>query len=235
MNSAKLYAIGVGPGDPELLTLKAKRILEEVDILFIPYSQEEKRSLAYSIVSEIIPRECKIIKLYFPMSMDKAILQESWEKAAHTIKKTLGNGENAAYISLGDPLTYSTFTYILRVLEKEMSVLDLEIIPGISSYQALAARAKKALAEGNEKLLIIPALNSGDEIKKHMNEFENIVCLKAGKTYAHIASLIEETDFPFYNFLASRIGFTDELVSENIKELNQELDYLTSILLKKEQ
>src|SRR4030067_1997224 len=130
----KLYGIGVGPGDPELLTLKAVRVLGEADVVAIPKSKEESDSIALSIVKGAVDLSKKeTVELVFPMTKDKEVLRKAREEAAVAIADRLKAGKNVACITLGDPMFYSTFSYLIPLVKERLPEVHIEIIPGISS------------------------------------------------------------------------------------------------------
>ncbi|TLM98344.1 precorrin-2 C(20)-methyltransferase, partial [bacterium] len=110
----KFYGIGVGPGYPELLTLKAYRLLQQVDVLCIPKSRMEKESLALNIVRQSLDRDFRVLELLFPMSHDEEVLAAHWDRAAEQVAAELAAGYNVAFITIGDPMFYSTYAYLLQ-------------------------------------------------------------------------------------------------------------------------
>ena len=234
MPYGKFWGIGVGPGDPELLTLKAKRILEEIDFLFIPRSHSEKRSLAFSIISELIDKDWQTIDLILPMTRDKEELRKHWQAAAAKVIETLQNGQDAAFITLGDPTLFSTFTYLLNEVQKLVPDLEVEIIPGISSVTSISAWIKEPLVEGEESLLIIPAEEKFANLASYLPHFDNIMIMKAGRYIERIHNLLEAQPNRSQVFLASRCGFADGYFTSDLKSVQgQEIDYLSSVLIKK--
>jgi precorrin-2/cobalt-factor-2 C20-methyltransferase len=234
MPYGKFYGIGVGPGDPELLTLKAKRVLEEIDVLFIPRSRSEKRSLALSIVSGAISKEWQFIDLILPMTRDKEELHQHWQEAAEQVIATLQNGKDGGFITLGDPTLYSTFTYLLKYVKKIAPEIEVEIIPGISAVTSISAWLQEALVEGEESLLIIPAEEKQEYLESYLEQFDNIMVMKAGRFVERINNVIEVRQGREKAFLASRCGFADGFYTRDLKSLQgQELDYLSSVLIKK--
>lgn len=230
----KFYGIGVGPGDPELLTLKAKRVLEELDLLFCPHSKKGKRSLALSIVSRAVQKDWELVNLVLPMTRDRQELINYWQAAAQEVIRFLKQGRSGAFITLGDPTLFSTFTYLMDEIRKQAPQTEFEIIPGISAINYISSRVQTALAEGEEKLLIVPGPYHPEELDRYLNEFENIVLMKAGSQAERIAASLGGHLDGFRTFLASRCGFPDEYVSTDINSVNnRELDYLTTVLLKK--
>jgi precorrin-2/cobalt-factor-2 C20-methyltransferase len=230
----RFYGVGVGPGDPELLTLKAKRVLEEVDLLFCPHSRKGKRSLALSIVSGTVQRDWELVELILPMTKERRELTEYWHSAAREVIRFLAQGRSGAFITLGDPTLFSTFTYLMEEIKKEAPQIEFEIIPGISAVNYVSSRVQTALAEGEEKLLIVPGPYKEKELAAYMDEFENIVLMKAGSQLEKIASAAADRPQRFKTFLASRCGFPDEYISRDLSNADKpELDYLTTVMLKK--
>ncbi|MGZ7118447.1 MAG: precorrin-2 C(20)-methyltransferase, partial [Methanobacterium sp.] len=156
MKKGKFIGIGVGPGDPDLLTVKAIKALENVDVICAPKSKELKPSLALSIVQNILynrKREYKTLEPLFPMIEDEKALQEYWNLAADLIMEKLDSGLDVAFITLGDPTVYSTFVYVYQRI-KNLDYVTI-IIPGITSFTGCAASAKIALAEKDEIMVIV--------------------------------------------------------------------------------
>ncbi len=160
MKKGKFIGIGVGPGDPDLLTVKAVKALNEVDVICAPKSSKSKPSVALSIIDPVlIDRESKYETLepLFPMIEDNDELQKYWDDAASIIIEKLNKGLDVAFITLGDPSVYSTFSYVFKIIEG----MDFEtmIIPGITSFTGCAASAKMQLAEKDEIIVIVPKVD----------------------------------------------------------------------------
>ncbi|CFY07037.1 Cobalamin (vitamin B12) biosynthesis CobI/CbiL, precorrin-2 C20-methyltransferase [Syntrophomonas zehnderi OL-4] len=234
MPRGKLYGIGVGPGDPELLTIKAKKILEEVEVLFIPKSKQETRSLALSIVTQAVDKDWECYELLLPMTKDQEILQQHWQEAARQITEVINTGRDAAFITLGDPSLYSSLTYLLRSIGQINPEIDVKIIPGVSSLNSVAAWIQQPLAEGDESLLIIPAGRVSEDIGRLLDQVDNIFLLKAGREVDKIRRLAEDQQTSGRVYLASRCGFPDGFYTTDLKSLDeQDFNYLTSLLIKK--
>lgn len=151
---APVYAVGVGPGDPELLTRKAERILRSVDVILTPVSHPTEASVALETIREFIDEtRQKIIVHQFPMTADRSRLIPAWQEAAALIAAHAEAGRSVAFITIGDPLFYSTFIYLLRILRETWPQIPIEIVPGISSINAAASQAALPLVEGDEKWL----------------------------------------------------------------------------------
>jgi len=230
----KFYGIGVGPGDPELLTLKAKRILEEIDVLLVPKSGKEKRSLALSIVSSVITRKWECVELLLPMTKEPEELQKHWEQAAHQVINVVKMGKDAAFITLGDPTLYSTFTYLLKYVKELEPEVQVEIVPGISSVNSISAWIQQPLAEGEESLVIVPALKETETLEALIEQFDNVALLKVGNQAAKVAGMLSQKEHNRVAVLASRCGFMDGFYTDDLSALcDKDLDYLSTVIIKK--
>ncbi|MEK6713966.1 MAG: precorrin-2 C(20)-methyltransferase, partial [Nitrospirota bacterium] len=141
----KFYGIGVGPGDPELITLKALNVLEKVDIIFAPRAKIKEESLAREIVEKVLRKKNDIRELEFPMTNNIEELRERYLKSAELILEKMNEGKEAAYVTIGDPLLYSTYIYLVNALQELAPELIVETIPGIPAYSAVAARFNYSL------------------------------------------------------------------------------------------
>jgi precorrin-2/cobalt-factor-2 C20-methyltransferase len=230
----KFYGIGVGPGDPELLTLKARRILEEIEVLFIPKSRQEKRSLALSIVKGAVDKDWNLIELILPMTTDRDQLKKHWQEAAGQVVELLRGGEDAGFITLGDPNFYSTFSYLLKYVKELLPDLQVEIIPGISAVNAISAWVQEPLAEGEESLVIVPALGEQESLARLIEQFDNVVLLKAGNQMSKLVRILEDSDPAPQVHFASRCGFSDGFYTDDLTSLlDKKLDYLSTMIIKK--
>lgn len=230
----KLYGIGVGPGDPELLTLKAYRILQEVDIITAPCSKKGRSSLALEIVQKELDCQKRVVELLFPMTQDEDILMECWKSSAGRITALLQEGNDIAFITLGDPLLYSTYIYLLESLRAEEGSLEFETIPGITSISASSARLNQALTTGDEKLVVIPATYKIDRLEKLLRDHENIVLLKVARHYERIIRLLEKLRLLEKAVFISRCGQPEEIVVRDLTSLTgRKIDYLSMIIIRK--
>ncbi len=228
-----LYGIGVGPGDPELITLKSAKILSRVQVVFAAASTKNSHSLAVNIARPHIPKTTSIKMLSFPMTKDKKKTRESWAKNAAIIINELIQGKDAAFLTVGDSMTYSTFGYILKHIQATAPYITIESIPGITSYQAAAARLNTPLVEGEESLLVTSGVKGGDRLRQLSCKPETVVFLKAYRNVKDIISAVEETDL-FEDCVAiSKCGLPGEEVVSDLKEFaNRPPNYWTLIIAK---
>ncbi|MBF0229907.1 MAG: precorrin-2 C(20)-methyltransferase [Desulfamplus sp.] len=230
----KLYGVGVGPGDPELLTLKAVRIINEADVVFTAASAKRDYSLALEIARPHLSENVLIKFLSFTMTQDKEATETAWEKNAEEIASVLRDGKNAAFLTLGDPMTYSTFGYILKNIRKVMPNATVETVPGITSFHAAAARLNRTLVEAEESLLITSGAYGGEQLLNVGQNVENIVMLKAYKNIKQNNEALKKAGF-FKNSVAiSKCGREGEEIIENLDELETRTpDYWTLVLASK--
>jgi len=228
------YGIGVGPGDPELITLKAKMMLERMSYIFTPVAAKGKKSIACSIAQMFISPDATIETLLFPMTTDQTACEKAWEENAGKIFAVLEKGSDAAFITIGDPMTYSTYSYLLKKMQSMHPQIKSMTIPGISSYAAVAASVNLSLAEGNEVLTLIPGNTPREKIKQLLSSSDTVILLKHHKKTKDIYNILQEMNLEDKAIYVSRYGFKDQIVTSNpTQELLEKTDYLSLIIVKK--
>ncbi|HBC93893.1 MAG TPA: precorrin-2 C(20)-methyltransferase [Pelotomaculum sp.] len=226
------YGIGVGPGDPDLLTLKAVKLLQHVDVIIAPRTEKKEGSIALSIAGGYIREDTRILELAFPMVFDRNFLTEAWEQNKTVILDLLQEGKNVAFLTLGDPMLYSTYIYIYRLLEG--NGITIETVPGITSFCAAASRLNFPLAEGNDILSIVPAILEEDKIATALSCSDNLVLMKVYKNYERVAGQLKEHGFDGETVMISRCGFADEEIVYNLEDRECKMpNYLSTILAKR--
>lgn len=230
----KLYGVGIGPGDPMLITLKAKEILDGADIIFVPKSSDDDRSYARAIVETVTVNRKIFYELTFPMTKDKAILNRYWKKAANIIVNSVRNGKKAAFITIGDPLIYSTYIYLLKILRRDFPDIDIETVPGISSFNAASSAVNLSLVEGNEKMAVVPVTNNLEDLKGPLKEFDTIILMKVGSKLKRVVSLLKEMRLVKNSILVSHVGHKDEKIFYGMEGLrSKRAGYLSIIIVRK--
>jgi len=229
-----IYAVGVGPGDPELITRKGERILRSVDVIMAPVSNPAEASVALETIREFIDESRQeIIVHQFPMTSDKARLIPAWREAAALIAGHATAGRSAAFITIGDPLFYSTFIYLLRILREEWPDIPVEIIPGISSINASAAEAGISLVESEEKMAVIPATAGIEEIAEALECFETVVILKVKPLFSEILNLLRRTNREQSAVFVERVGSARQRVITDFTRISAHSpDYLSLLIVK---
>lgn len=232
MKSGILYGIGVGPGDPELITLKAVRILRGVDAVFAAASSHNHHSLASQIASPHLKEGLSIRLLNFPMTHKEDELKSAWAENARRVLDTLNQGKNAAFLTLGDPMTYSTFGYLMRTIKEIDPDTPIEIVPGITSYQAGAATCGFVLAEGNESFSVISGALGAQRLKEVLKHSDSVVMLKVYRSHNEIIDILDDLDLTDHSMLISRCGLNGERINRNLKGTpNTNPPYLSLLLI----
>lgn len=230
-----LYGIGVGPGDPELLTVRATRLLSRVPVIFTPQKDGKSKSYARRIIARLVKEpEQRVIELVFPMKKDASGLTDYWEKATETIWRHLSNGKDCAFITEGDPFLYGTFIHVFEILQKNHPEVSIEVIPGISSINAAAARALLPLATGSERVAILPATYEDRAIRKTLEDFDTVVFLKINTVFDRVLNILEELNLTEKCIYVSRCTTEDEEIIKDISKLKgQKLDYLSLLIVRR--
>jgi precorrin-2/cobalt-factor-2 C20-methyltransferase len=235
MNQAlgTFYGVGVGPGDPGLITVKGLEILRGVEVIFAARTKEEEQSLAFDIVRGHL-EDPRVVYLHFPMTRDRDALQRAWEESAEEVLKALGEGHDAAFVTLGDPLTYSTYGYLLNTLKSKAPDVRIVTIPGVTSFNAAAALANIPLAEGEESLFVVSGALGGERLRKVIEATENVVLLKTYRKFDHIYQTLEELDLLDRATCISSCGMEGETVVQDLRELKgKKMPYLSLVIVKK--
>ncbi|MDD2900646.1 MAG: precorrin-2 C(20)-methyltransferase [Desulfuromonadaceae bacterium] len=232
---ATVYAVGVGPGDPELLTRKAERILRSADVILAPVSNLAEASVALGTIREFIDEgRQEIIVHQFPMTSDRTLLIPAWQGAAELIAAHAEAGRSVAFITIGDPLFYSTFIYLLRLLREQWPQIAIEIIPGISSINAAASEASLPLVEGDEKMVVIPATAGIGQIKTALETYETVVLLKVKPVFPAILELLSAAGRETSTVFVERVGSPRQKVFTDFSEIAAHSpDYLSLLIIKR--
>ena len=231
----KLYGIGTGPGDPELLTIKAVNAIQKCEVIAVPIAGCGKDTndvagsgerTAFSIVEKYIAGK-ELLECRFAMENDIAKRKEARQHVAANIMRFLDVGKDVGFITLGDPTTYSTYMYVHEIIVSQG--IDAEIIPGVSSYAAAAAALGIALCEGNETLTVIPASHNAS-IDELIDRPGNKVIMKSGENLAQVLNKLKERSYGEQTKIACRCTMDGQRLFNNIDEYeeSQENRYLRS-------
>ena len=226
------YGIGVGPGDPELLTVKAIDALKKIDVLIAPKTEKKSDSVALSIARPYLKPSVEIIFQTFPMVRDFAAEKKIFEANTDEILKNLRGGKNVGFATLGDPMFYSTYIYIFRLLEP--CGVKIVTIPGVPAFLAIAAQIGRPLAYGNDILTIIPATAELDAIKNFLDKADATVLMKVYKNFPEVVDALKNFGLLDEAILVSRCGLDDEkIISDVAAHKDEPLNYLSTILTRR--
>jgi precorrin-2/cobalt-factor-2 C20-methyltransferase len=251
-----LYGIGLGPGDPELLTRKAFRILSTVLVIFYPscggkaegfaldilqraFADEEKALAGTGAGGTPDPTEAQpVLERCRPLSTSMprggGIARPDWEQAAETVAEVLQRGQDAAFITEGDPSLYSTFVYLQTALAARLPGVTVEIVPGVSSVTAAAARAAFPLALADERVAILPATYDPQFLEQALEGFDTVILLKVNRVIDQLLPILEARALLDKAVLVERCGTPRERVVRDVKSLRgQRLDYFSLLLVRR--
>jgi precorrin-2/cobalt-factor-2 C20-methyltransferase len=232
---ATVYAVGVGPGDPELLTRKAERVLRQADVILAPVSRSGEASVALETVREFLDEgRQEVIIRQFPMTSDKSRLIPAWQEAAALIADHVAAGKDVAFITIGDPLLYSTFIYLLRIFRESYPLIAMEIIPGISSINTAAAAAGIPLAEADERIAVIPATAGMEKVVEALVKYDTVVLLKVKPFYGELLEILGRMGRERSTVFVERVGSDRQKVLIGLAGMaDHSPDYLSLMIVRR--
>ena len=228
MKKGKFYGIGVGVGDPENITVKATKKLHEVDVIVLPEAKSGEGSTAFNIVREYLKPGVEQMFLEFPMIKDVEARKVFRKNNADKISAELEKGKNVAFLTIGDPMTYSTYTYVLEHIADDVEV---ETVAGITSFNSIAARLNVPLMIGDEDLKVV-SVNRKTDIYKEIENNDNLVLMKISRNFEKIKKAIIETGNKENAVIVSDCGKDNEVVYWDIESV-EEVPYFSTMILKK--
>jgi precorrin-2/cobalt-factor-2 C20-methyltransferase len=234
MKFGVLYGIGVGPGDPELISVKGARILSQCQHVFVPKSSCDGDSTALTIAGRYLAADSQVHELLFPMVTDPIELSRHWEQSAETIAAIVKTGKDACFLTLGDPLLYSTYIYLLRALRMKSPVIEAITVPGINAFSAAAALTEFAVGEGKEPVTIVPAADDLDAVREALASGGTVILMKIGKRLTRILDLLEEAGLIDQAVFVSNAGQNAQRTETDLRKLREEgprAGYLSIILV----
>ena len=220
------YGVGVGPGDPELMTLKAIRLIRENDVIAVP-GKVAKEAVAYQIAAAVVPElaDKELVSVYMPMIKDRALIDAEHRKGAKLLEQYLDQGKNVVYITLGDPTVYCTFSYLQHILEADG--YQVELVPGITSFCAAAARLNLPLVEWDEPLHIVPAVHKTGEA---LDQSGTYVLMKSASHMAEVKGLLRASGRDVQ--AVENCSMATEKVYRSVEEIPDDAGYFSLIVAK---
>lgn len=221
-----LYGAGVGPGDPELMTLKAVRLIRENEVVALP-GPDARETVAYQIAVQAVPElaEKTLLSVDMPMTHDKEEMNRNHEKAADIIEAYLKEGRNVVFLTLGDPTIYSTFLYVQkRILNRGYQA---ELVSGITSFCAAAARTGTSLAEWDEQLHILPAVH---KLNNSLSLPGNYVLMKSGRKMQQVKEILKSSGRDVV--MVENCGMENEHIYRSTEEIPDDAGYYSLIIAK---
>jgi precorrin-2/cobalt-factor-2 C20-methyltransferase len=246
---ARLTAVGVGPGDPELITIKGMRAIQSARLIFVPRSQNGEQSLALRIAEPWLNRDRQqIVELPLPMTRNADQLISAWQDAADQIAASLAspnqadqtstqqdNTVEAVYLLLGDPLLYGTFTYIWHEIQARHPDIQVEIVPGVTSFAASAARARFVLSATSDRVAILPASYETDvaQLRQLLANFDTVILMKVGRVLPQVLAALADLNLIDESLYAERVGMPEEriVLGRDLSALRDQVRPYLSLLI----
>ena len=220
------YGVGVGPGDPELMTRKACRLIRENRVIALPGAQPEE-TLAYRIAVQSVPElaEKQLLALVMPMTHDRNKMARSHREAADTVERVLEQGENVVFLTLGDPTIYSTFSYVQELVERDG--YPTEMVSGVPSFCAAAARVNQPLVCWNEPLHVVPAAH---RLTETLSDGGQYVLMKSGRRMKEVKEMLAASGRDV--IAVENCGIEGERVYRGVEEIPDDAGYYSLVMAK---
>jgi len=232
-NLGTFYGLGVGPGDPELITLKALKILQRVPVVCIPVKKEGNPSYAGAIIEGHLTDSQKVVELIFPMVKDKAILEQSWDTATKQVLEILKNGEDVAFITEGDPFFYSTFIYLFERLQKELPSEKIVVVPGVTAFSASGSAGGFPITNADDRMIVLPSTYGIEKLEDYLRDFETIVLMKVNSVIEEIIEKIEKHGLQNSFLFVERCGRPEQRIITDLNELKgTKINYLSILIVR---
>ena len=230
----RLYGVGVGPGDPELLTLKAQRLQQRVRAICYTQLDDGRESYALGVVTNVLDEsKPDFVGITVP-SDDTPVSEQTWRDAAANICVRLAEGQDVAFITEGDPMLYSEFSHLLASVQKALPDVLIEVIPGVSSIMAASAIAGVPLVTHGQRLAILPGVYGIDDLREAINKYDTIVLMEVNRTLLDALANLEKLGLAGKAFYVRRASTQREEVVQDIHELSEEdFDYFSLLIIKR--
>ena len=231
MCAGTLTGVGVGPGDPELITVKGLKALQAAEVIFAPVRRPGDRSYALAIAEGFISRDHQeVITLAFPEEAGG-----SWRARCRTIADALAGGRRGVFLTEGDPSLFSTFGHVAATLDEVEPALHVDVVPGVSSITASAAAAGISLADYGGRVAIVPALRRPDLLEETLRAFETVVLIKVSGVLRGTVALLDHLGLLEYAVYVRRCGRPDQQVIRDLRNLTSDppRDYFSLIIVRK--
>ena len=237
MKRGTFYGVGVGPGDPEWLTLKAVRILAACRHVCVPRSGPSSESVALQIARAYLRADADIHEMLFPMSADAAVLQQHWRQAAREVQDILDRGDDCCFLTLGDALLYSTYIYLLRELQVLDPQVEVVTVPGITAFSAAAALTNCPVGEGKQWVTIVPAPDDLEQLAAALDRGGTVVVMKIGLRLDRVLDQLEARHLLDRTVFVAHAGLPQQQIETDVRQLrglSEKTGYLLILIIQAE-
>jgi precorrin-2/cobalt-factor-2 C20-methyltransferase len=230
-----LYGVGAGPGATDLLTLRAVRVLQNADVLALPRSSAFGASVAWEIIAPVVGERAdqERLRLTFPMSKDASEVRPHVEAAVSAIGERLVRGRSVAFVTEGDPSLYSTFGYVRSEALRRWPTLRVEVVPGVTSITSVAMVGGQSLADGHERIAIVPATYGAADLADLLRRFDTVVIMKIGGEMPTILAALEQTKLTDRAFFVSKATMAEQRFEPDVTKLEHERGGCFSMIIVK--
>lgn len=229
--TGRLVGVGVGPGDPDLVTVKAVKALQAADHVFVPVADTGEVGRAEATVTAHISAD-RVTRLIFALTDDATRNEGAWDAAGRTVADAIRGGGTAAFATIGDPNVYSTFTYLAQTVRTLLPDVVIETIPGITAMQDLAARSGTVLVEGTERLALLPFTAGEQALEEALTDFDTVVCYKGGRQIATVLDVVRRTGRLDDAVYGARLGLDGEQIEPAAAhDATQPAPYLSTLIV----
>lgn len=231
----QFYGIGVGPGESGLIPVAAITALRAADVIFTPRAAHATESLARQCLGDLAPPAARFREVSFRMEPDQSLLGDQYLTPAQTISNELRAGRTVAYLTIGDPFTYSTYGYLLAALRDVEPALRYRTFPGVTSFAATAAALSWPLGEGKERILILPCPDDLDALKQDIEMHDVVVLMKIGKRLPQVLDLLARLDLLERCAFGHRVGLDGERLCTHLHHFQptEMTGYLSTLLIRR--
>jgi precorrin-2/cobalt-factor-2 C20-methyltransferase len=229
------YGVGVGPGQAKMLPVVALEALKKADVIIAPRARSSEFSIARQCLVDLDLDDSRFREVIFNMDPEREQIDAHYRDMAQSIVQDLQNGKSVAYLTIGDSLTYSTYSYLLSAIQELFPAVAYRTFPGITSYAAAASMVDFPLGQGKERMLILPCPDDAAQLKGEIETHDIVVLMKIGKRFADVMSLLKEMQIERHCAMVSRLGLSGEVVYSSLFDLveTESLGYLTTMLIRK--
>lgn len=228
-----LYGISVGTGDPELITVKGLRYLQQAKIVAFPEGIQGKSGIAETIISRWLQSHQTLLPLKFPYVQDNQLLRQAWETAARQVLSYLQTGQDVTFACQGDIHFYSTFTYLAQTVQQLDPQVQIKTIPGVCSPMAAAAELGIPLTTRSQRLIILPTLYHLDELETALNSAEVVVLMKVSSLYPQVWELLEQKGLLASSSVVERATMPEQVIYHDLRDrAHLNLSYFSIMIVK---